>query len=50
MKGEVITSRRGIVDVFGEFYGKLYDEDCGNKVRTEAYENEKNEEAQAGRR
>ena len=38
---EVITSRRGIADVFREFYGKLYDEDCGNKVRTEADENEK---------
>ena len=48
MKREVITSRRGIADVFREFYGKLYDEDCGNKVRTEADENEKkNEGAQA---
>ena len=48
MKGEVITSREGIADVFGEFYGKLYDRDCGNKARTEADENrQKKEEAQA---
>ena len=41
MKGEVITSRKGVADVFGEFYGKLYDDDCDNKMRIEAESNEK---------
>ena len=41
MKGEAITSRRGIADVFDEFYGKLYDGDCGNKAGTEADESKK---------
>ena len=41
MTGEVITSRKGIADVFGEFYGKLYDDDCDDKMRTEAESNEK---------
>ena len=27
MSGEIITSRKGIADVFGEFYAKLYDDD-----------------------
>ena len=40
MKGEVVTSKKGIADVLGELYGKLYDEDRGSKVRTEAAENE----------
>ena len=48
MKGEVVTSKKDIADVFGEFHGKLYDDDCGNIVRTEADDNgKKNEEAQA---
>ena len=34
MKGETITSRRGIADVFGEFYAKLYDE-CEETVTKE---------------
>ena len=41
MTGEVITSRKGIADMFGEFYGKLYDDDCDDKMRSEAESNEK---------
>ena len=37
MKGETITSRKGIADVFGEFYAKLYDgcEETGTKEEDE---------------
>ena len=32
-KGEVITSREGIANVFGEFYKKFYDDKChGTKL------------------
>ena len=36
-KGECITSRKGIADVFGEFYKRLYEDnekdDCEHDVR-----------------
>ena len=41
VKGEVVTSRKGIADEFGEIYGKLYDDDCDGKMRTQAENNEK---------
>ena len=31
MKGETITARRGIANVFAEFYAKLYEEDEGEE-------------------
>ena len=32
-KSDIITSRKGIADVFGEFYSKLYDDDQGEDSR-----------------
>ena len=39
MKGEIITSRKGIAEVFGEIYEKLYDDDEENNDKPEV-ENE----------
>ena len=39
-KGEVITSRKGIANVFGEFYTKLYDENVQEETEQENGENE----------
>ena len=39
-KGEVITSRKGIANVFGEFYSKLYDEDQNDGTEMESDKNE----------
>ena len=39
-KGEVITSRKGIANVFGEFYSKLYDEDQHDETEMESDKNE----------
>ena len=35
-KGEVITSRKGIANVFGEFYSKLYDDDQHDDTELES--------------
>ena len=44
-KGEVITSRKGIANVFGEFYSKLHDEDQHDETEMESDKNEtENEE------
>ena len=39
-KGEVITSRKGIANVFGEFYKKLYDDNVQEETEQENGENE----------
>ena len=39
-KGEVITSKKGIANVFGEFYKKLYDDDKYDETELEHEENE----------
>ena len=39
-KGEVITSRKGIANVSGEFYNKLYDDNEQEETEQEIGENE----------
>ena len=39
-KGEVITSRKGIANVFGEFYSKLSDDDKFDETEMESDKNE----------
>ena len=39
-KGEIITSRKGIANVFGEFYKKLYDDNEQEETEEEIGENE----------
>ena len=39
-KGDVITSRKGIANVFGEFYSKLYDDDQYDETELETDTNE----------
>ena len=39
-KGEVITSLKGIANVFGEFYTKLYDDNVQEETEQEDGENE----------
>ena len=39
-KGEVITSRKGIANVFGEFCSKLYDEDQHDETEMQSDKNE----------
>ena len=38
--GEIITSRKGIANVFGEFYKKLYDDNEQDEAEQETGENE----------
>ena len=46
-RGEIITSRRGIANVFGEFYKKLYDDneqdEHGNESSTDVHNNDTDE-------
>ena len=46
-RGEIITSRKGIANVFGEFYQKLYDDndqdEYGNESRTDVHNNDTDE-------
>ena len=44
-KGEVITSRKGIANVFREFYSKLYDEDQHDATEMESDKNEAENDA-----
>ena len=39
-KGELITSRKGIANVFGEFHSKLYDDDQHDEKEKESDKNE----------
>ena len=39
-KAKVITSRKGIANVFGEFYSKLYEDDQNNETDTKSDTNE----------
>ena len=38
--GEIITSRKGIANVFGEFYKKIYDDNGQDESEQEIGENE----------
>ena len=46
-RGEITTSRKGIANVFGEFYKKLYDDneqdEYGNESSTDVHNNDTDE-------
>ena len=39
-KGEIIISRKGTANVFGEFYSKLYDDNQYDETKLESDKNE----------
>ena len=45
-KGEVISSRKEVATVFGEFYSKLYGEDQHDETEMESDKNETENEEQ----